>query len=199
VSIRTSTLRACLTGLVTGCLAACGALQSTPLTGAISADPEDTAIVEAATIDFMRSADCNEGSDSSGTIVEAKVLLPSVVFSWLRLSELSPDLWGEDLQEGLPNLRNRENPDAPVDWHFNDPSTIRDVVLHGILSDAAKRASALGKCATTFALPGLYANGQRATVVFEVWPEYHGNFVISSLRLIDGIWRVERRHTFVYL
>jgi hypothetical protein len=99
----------------------------------------------------------------------------------------------------MPALRERNNEARLVDWHFSDQTSIRDVVLTGIEGDAVEKAAAYGKCVTTFALPGVYSDGQRATVVFSIAPEYHGRFFISSLHLVDGTWRVERQHNFDYL
>jgi hypothetical protein len=102
------------------------------------------------------------------------------VFFWLRLSDLPGDTWKADLQSGLPSLRARNPRTEPINWHFVDQQTIRDVVLRGEAGDAIYKAASLGKCVTTFALPGIYAEGQRATVVFSIGPEYHGRLYISS-------------------
>jgi hypothetical protein len=83
-----------------------------------------------------------------------------------------------------------------IDWRFADGARITDIVLGGVASSAIEKAASLGECVATFARPGVYANGSRATVVFEISPEYHGRFAISSPARVGGVWQVERRHPF---
>jgi hypothetical protein len=102
-------------------------------------------------------------------------------------------------RQGCRSSPNRNAAETRIDWHFVDQSTIRDVVLRGFANRAIDDAAALGKCITTFSLPGIYDDGRRATVLFAVDPEYHGRLVISSLRRGEGEWRVEHRYNFEYL
>jgi hypothetical protein len=180
-------------------LAGCSDTRPDPLAGAMRASDEDSAIVQAAALDFLEHGDCREGSHEDAIVVVDETLGSAYVFSRLRLEELPTDLWEGDLKSGLPNLRARNGQELPIDWHFADQVTIRDVVLRGEPSDAIHKAATLGKYVTTFALPGIYAEGRRATVVFNIAPEYHGRLYISSLRLVDGVWRVERGHNYEYL
>jgi len=179
--------------------ASCSDTRPDPLEGAMRASDEDSAIIEAAALDFLANGDCWEGSGKDGIVVIDETLTSGYVFSNLRETELPVDEWRGDLESGLPALRERNAEERPIDWHFTDQSTIRDVVLRGEIRDAWDKAATLGKCVTTFALPGIYAEGQRATVVFNIAPEYHGRMFISSLRRVDGVWRVERRHDFEYI
>lgn len=180
-------------------MTACGDTRPDPLAGAMRASDEDSAIVQAAALDFLERGDCREGSGKDGIVVVDEILSGEVVFGWLRLDELPSATWRDDLELGLASIRSRNDQEGPIDWHFADQARVRDVVLQGNQGDAYNKAAKLGKCVTTFALPGVYAAGQRATVVFDVSPEYHGRFVISSLHLVGGVWRVEHRHNFEYL
>jgi hypothetical protein len=180
-------------------LTGCSDTRPDPLAGAMRASDQDSAIVKAAALDFLEHGDCREGSGKEGIVVVDETLGTDYVFGWLRLDELPTDVWEGDLKNGLPNLRARNGQGRAIDWHFADQLTIRDVVLQGDLGDAIHKAATLGKCVTTFALPGIYAEGQRATVVFDIAPEYHDRLYISSLHLVDGIWRVERSHNYEYL
>jgi hypothetical protein len=192
-------MRACTLALSIAVLAGCSSVPENPLAGAMRADDMDSAIVEAAALDFLANGHCWEGTGKNGIVVLDKTASAASVFSNLRLNDLPPDVWRDDLELGLPNLRTRNADAQPIDWHFSDQTTIRDVVMKGFGNLAIYDAAAFGKCVTTFALPGIYAEGQRATVVFFIDPEYHGRMYVSSLHFVEGAWRVERRQDFEYL
>jgi len=180
-------------------LTSCSDARPDPLAEAVRADDVDSAIVESAAIDFLNNGGCAEGSGKEGIVVVDETLASDYVFSRLRPTDLQSDAWKADVDTGLPHLRTRNPRTESIDWHFTDRQTIRDVVLRGERGDAIYKAATLGKCVTTFALPGIFAGGERATVVFSIAPEYHGRLHISSLSRVDGRWRVVRRHSFEYL
>jgi hypothetical protein len=180
-------------------LSSCSDARPDPLAGALRASDVDSQIVQAAALDFLENGNCWEGSGKHGIVVIDETVSAAAVFSNLRIDELPPDPWKGDRDSGLPDVRARNEQAQTIDWHFSDQTTIRDVVLQGIKGRAIYDAAEFGKCITTFALPGIYDEGRRATVVFFIEPEYHGRMYVSSLHFVAGEWRVERRHDFEYL
>jgi hypothetical protein len=79
VSVRFQTL--VFAGAIALILTSCSDVHPDPLAGTMLATDVDSAIVQAAAIDFLENGGCNEGSGKYGIVVVDETLAPISCFS----------------------------------------------------------------------------------------------------------------------
>jgi hypothetical protein len=162
------------------------------------ADAEDALLVRVVATDFAQSANCNDGFAPSGMIVGTSTASSKGLVSdeWLR-HFMEPLTWTR-VQPLMPRLRERNAGSQRIDWAIPHQGALiaKDLTGLGILGYYQLMEHA--RCAATFLLPAISADGLTALVGFRVHSE-HGAVAFYLLHRDGDEWRIEDHAYFAFI
>lgn len=153
-----------------------------------NADAEDASLVQIVAADFAHSANCTDGLGPSGMIVDMRTSENFVSDAWVQ-NRMDPDLWAK-AQPLMPRLRERNAVEQRADWRIprgNDLIQMDiDAYQPWMHGDLARQA----RCAATFMLPAIAADGHRALVALRLHFD-HGAIAFYTLHRDAGAWLID--------